>query len=603
VVSAGSDGLVRVWDARTGVPQGVVADSAGGSDQLRFAVKVLATAPNGRMVATATSDGGPEFSVGLWDVDGGRHLNTFMGHAAPVRAVAFNRPSQDGRILLVTATAPEKRPAELRLEPETPVEIPVAPKKDIFSPPTLSAASQRNRGMSIASAAARLAQQQSAAQQGGMAVAGMSPTGADRRAAIGATPDGPTGILRIFDPRTAAMLAMIAPFDAGVAINALDVIPDDIGAQFTGLTQGPLSVALVAAGSDGTARILCVPAVPTGSSPKKTADGASSVAAKESVAPPSASSPPTGVSTAFELAATLTGHRDSVNDACFVGRGHGANTAALRFVTGSRDNSVKLWLVTPNAEAGKPAVVACIATCNGHTQAVAAVAASASGVLVASAGDRSVRVWCAFSGNPVRHFETHGFGVRSVAFDLTAGRLVASCGDDGVVRLWPLPAAMLTAPSNAKPVAPARYTAVADGTIHLTDQQAPEARRQVIVAGGATKTPVLQSAADGKPLAYLFGHTGYVHTVDSGTYELAHVNRAVADSAAAAADGENAAAVAGPEPAVAATSHPQHGSGASRPPATTTWCACGRRRPTSERSRAPRATRARMPALYRRWLH
>jgi WD40 repeat protein len=98
-----------------------------------------------------------------------------------------------------------------------------------------------------------------------------------------------------------------------------------------------------------------------------------------------------------------------------------------RALSGSADNTVRLWDVTSGQE---------VRRFLGHTDDVNAVAFSADGKRAVSAGrDRTVRVWDVETGAAVRVFRGHTEPVLSAALD-AGGRLAVSGGQDGTVRLW-----------------------------------------------------------------------------------------------------------------------------------------------------------------------
>jgi WD40 repeat protein len=86
LAAGGSDGVVRLWDYRTG---SLLAVLEGHTDYVRS----VAFSPDNRLLASGSDDG----TIKLWDVEEVRLLRTLRGHTDYVRSVAF---SDDGTVLI-----------------------------------------------------------------------------------------------------------------------------------------------------------------------------------------------------------------------------------------------------------------------------------------------------------------------------------------------------------------------------------------------------------------------------------------------------------------------------------------------------------------------
>jgi WD40 repeat protein len=197
--------------------------------------------------------------------------------------------------------------------------------------------------------------------------------------------------------------------------------------------------------------------------------------------------------------ATLTGPPDFVIPVLGGGNvsGHTAAATAVayspdgsRIVSGSSDNTVKVWDAATGAE---------LSTLRGHTGAVTAVACSRDGTRIASSSwDCTVKVWDAPSGAEPGTITGHRDRVNAIAYSPDGARIVSG-SSDATFKVWDAASGAELGSLYAHPGA---VTAVA---------YSPDGTR--IVSGSSDATLKIWDAATSAELATLTGHTGAVTAV------------------------------------------------------------------------------------------
>jgi WD40 repeat protein len=349
LASAGGDGTVRLWDAGTGQERARLAGHTGWVNAVGFS-------PDGSLLASAGSDG----LVRLWDAGTGREWARLVGHIDSVNALGFSpdgsllaSAGEDGTVRLWDQDAGQERKS---------LAGQAGPVNAVAFSPNGSLLASVGVGGTV-----RLWD-----PGGGWECAW--PTGhAGWVNAVAFSPDGSLlacagdeGMVRLWDPGAGQERAPLVGHGDGV--NAVAFSPD--GSQ------------LASAGDDGMVRLW---------------------------------DPGAG-----EERATLVGHADWVNAVAFSPDG-------LVLASAGGDGTVRLW--DPGAGRERVRLV-------GHAGSVWAVAFSPDGLQVASAGsDGIVRLWDPDTGRERARLAGYAGLVRAVAFS-SDGKLLASAGYDRTVRLW-----------------------------------------------------------------------------------------------------------------------------------------------------------------------
>ncbi|BDM78830.1 AAA-like domain-containing protein [Acaryochloris marina] len=183
----------------------------------------------------------------------------------------------------------------------------------------------------------------------------------------------------------------------------------------------------------------------------------------------------------------LQGHQDSVNSVSFSPDG-------TRIVSGSSDNTVRIWDAKTGRPIGEPL--------KGHWSAVFSVSFSPDGTRIVSGGwDYTVRIWDAKTGQPMGEpLKGHQNVVNSVSFSPDGTRIVSGSRDN-TLRIW-----------NAKTGQPMGEPLKGHQNVVYSVSFSSDGRR--IVSGSRDKTVRIWDAKTGQPMGEpLQGHQDSVESV------------------------------------------------------------------------------------------
>jgi WD40 repeat protein/beta-lactamase regulating signal transducer with metallopeptidase domain len=417
VATAGSDGIVRIWDAGSLLPRSTLKYGACQS---------VAFSPDGRCLASAHGEG----DVVLWDAGGARQLGLLKGHVGAVRAVVF---SPDGATVATAGTDETVKLWSL----DTRRQRARATLRGEFTPIWSVAYAPDGKTLAVADGpadapgtvtlwdpVARKVKATLDGHQRGVAAVAFSPDGT--LVASG----GCEGAIRIWDVRTGEPLhemtglngvtelafspdgALLASAGEGKVVTLWDVATGSEVSQLTGFRWPVYSVAF---SPDGT---LLATGGGTGNG-HPTEEGEVKVWDVRN----------------RSVAFTLDGHKRCVLAVAFSPDG-------ARLATGGLDETVRVWDVRQQRQQ---------LSLGGLSSWVAALAFSRDGRMLAwsGRGDGLVSLHNTATGAEVVRLVGHGGQVRGIAF-APDGRAVATGGADRTIKLWDVPSIDSSSPLSAQ---------------------------------------------------------------------------------------------------------------------------------------------------------
>jgi WD40 repeat protein len=385
VVTAGSDGFVRVWKLESGALELLLSGHRGEATAAAFC------GADGAHVASGGADG----TARVWETANGRSLGALEGHGDRVSYLECDSTrvvtgSVDGTVRVWTSREPQ---VVSRIIPGTRA----ISMLDVSSDDERILVSEYGVRASVWDRQGR----RRYAIEAPVATATFSPDG---RQIV--TAEGARGVARLWD---ADRQVEIATFHGSPDVNYAELSP-----------TGDLLVTSSAAGTPELWRADSGSLVLRLTGHERQVLTATFRPDGKRVATASQDNTARVWSLDGREHATLRGHSSYVLSAFF-------DPSGQRLVTGGSDQTVRVW----DAETGRP-----LQTMAGHTGEVAAAAYSKDGALIASASaDRTARVWEARTGRLLQVLSGHTGRVSFVTFSRD-GHLFTAGEEDGIVLEW-----------------------------------------------------------------------------------------------------------------------------------------------------------------------
>jgi WD40 repeat protein len=412
LATASSDGTARIWDAATGQQRAVLAGHTGW-------VRAVAVAPDGSWLATTGSDR----KVRIWEAATGQQRTLMAGHAYEVTAVAvapdgsWLATSSSDRTARIWDAATGQQRAVLAGHTDSVTAVAVAPDGSWL------ATASSDRTARIWDAATGQQRAVLAGHTGWVNAVAVAPDGGWLVTA------GSDGTTRIWDAATGQQRAVLAGHTDSVY--AVAVAPDGRW--------------LATVGSDGTTRIW---------------DAA------------------TG-----QQRAVLAGHSYEV-------KGVAVAPDGSWLVTAGDDRTVRIWDAATGQQRAELA---------SHQVWVKALAVAPDGSWLATAGDdRTARIWDAATGQQRAVLASHSGWVNAVTVAPDGSWLVTASGDE-TARIW-------DAATGQQRAVLASHTGEAKAVVVAPDGS-------WLATASSDQTARIWDAATGQQRAVLASHTGEVKAV------------------------------------------------------------------------------------------